>query len=161
VLVELPRPWHDRDPRQLSGAAAEEPLSAQTNNVAWARSELLQWFLAECGRRLDTRDELAAKNERFMARITHKMFLLSVTRSAQPLRPKAPKDVCFLSDSGLFVVATTSAAALLNLQGFADDAIVYNERFAIDAPRSTSRAPEQRPRGGARQPLGPAPVQAE
>lgn len=134
IIMELPPPWHDTDPRRLSSQAQAELLYAQKGNVAWVRGEIMPMLINACSRQLDDRDELTMKNERFKNRVISKMFIQPLLRNTKSLKTKNPKDVTFIRDTGIFVIASTSSSAFLEISGFSDDNVIYRDYFCLDSP---------------------------
>ena len=134
VLVKLPPPWHDKDPRRLSNTAQEDLLEQQKSNVAWAKAELIPMLLLDCGKQLDLRDELLIKNDRFMARILQKMFLQPMVRNTKQWKLQGVKDIAFMGATGMYLIATATSVLLMELHAFIDDELVLKAAFKGASP---------------------------
>ncbi|OHT15663.1 IQ calmodulin-binding motif family protein [Tritrichomonas foetus] len=131
-IVELPPPWHEKDPRRLSATAQEELLFAQKSNIAWVKSEIMPLLIRDWSNQLDLRDELTMKNERYKNRMLQKMFLSPIARNTKELKAKNPKCVSFIRDTGVYVFCSAQRTAVLDIGGFSDDTIIYNDAYSVN-----------------------------
>ena len=134
VLVPMPPPWHDKDPKRLSQAQQDDLLYNQKQNIDWVKKELLPMLLRECSPLLGERDELTSKNEKYQERLVPKAFICPIPRGMKSLGLKAPKAISFVGDGLVTVVATSTGAIVMEPKSLAADNVVYNYNFAIDAP---------------------------
>jgi hypothetical protein len=96
VIVELPPPWHDKNPRRIPQSQIDDMLYDEKVTYNWARSELISLLFNRCSRDLDDRDDLTIRNDRFRNRTVKKMFLVPFQRSSKPLKTTTLKDICLI-----------------------------------------------------------------
>lgn len=129
ILIDLPPPWHGKDPRRLSSTAQDELMFDQKSNVAWVKAEILPMLTRNFGSQLDIRDDLIIKNQRYKNRIISKMFLSPISRNTKELKAKNPQDVAFIRDTGVYVLCSAKNTAIVDISGFSDDFIIYNDTY--------------------------------
>lgn len=129
ILMDLPPPWHGKDPRRLSATAQEELLYAQKGNVAWVKSDIVPLLIRDFSSQLDIRDDLIIKNERYKNRVVTKMFLSPILRNMKEIKARNPQDIAFIRDTGIYMICSAKKTAILDISGFQDDLIIYKDTY--------------------------------
>ncbi|OHS98482.1 IQ calmodulin-binding motif family protein [Tritrichomonas foetus] len=133
ILVQLPPPWHDKDPKRLSQSQQDDLLFNQKNILDWVKKDLIPQLLRECSPMLGERDELRAKNERYQERLVSKAFICPVPRGMKSLGLKTPKSIIFI-EGFLMVIASSVGSALVEPKSLTSDNIVFLDMFDVDSP---------------------------
>ena len=128
-LIELPPPWHNKDPRKLSPNLMDEMMYDQKGNLAWVKSDIMPLFMKSFVEDLDERDELSLKNERFKNRILQKIFLSPINRNTTLLRSKNPQDIAFIRDTGVYIFCTLQRVVMVDISTFSDDNVIYSDSY--------------------------------
>ena len=134
ILVELPPPWHGKDPRRLSATQKDEMLYEQKNDLAWVKGDLMKYVMRRIGEALDKRDELFEKNEKFLGRMVPKPFLFPVIRNKIHNMESSPKVLQYLRDIGVYVLLSSTFFMVCEIKTFSDDNVVTKNIFDIPAP---------------------------
>ena len=134
VLVELPPPWHSKDPRRLSQSQQSEMLYNQKNNVAWVKSDLIPALIRRINVELEIRDELMDKNEKFRARLVTKPFISAKPRNPTYQIEKAPVSITFIRETGMYALLTTQSVFYMRVVSFMDDQLYKKDVFDLSAP---------------------------
>lgn len=134
TIVQLPPPWHDKDPKRLSQSQQDDLLFNQKSNIDWVKKELIPSLLRDCNPMLRERDELLHKNERYQERLVAKSFICPVPRGMKSIGLKTPKQIAFVGDGLLTYVASSVGVVILEPQSLTTDNIVIKDTFDIDAP---------------------------
>lgn len=134
TFIQLPPPWHGKDPKRLSQSQQDDLLYTQKSNVDWVKKELIPQLLRDCNPMLNERDELSNKNERYRERLVSKSFICPVPRGMKSLGLKAPKVISFIGDGLLTFVASSVGSVILEPKSITIDNVLYSETFDIEAP---------------------------
>ena len=134
TIVQLPPPWHDKDPKRLSQSQQDDLLFNQKSNIDWVKKELIPSLLRDCNPMLAERDELRQKNERYQERLVAKSFICPVPRGMKSIGLKAPKQISFVGDGLLLCVASSVGCIFLEPQSLTTDNILFKDKFDIDSP---------------------------
>lgn len=129
IIVDLPPPWHDNDPKRIGSNQRDEMLYEQKNVHAWVKSELLPMFLKYCGKYLDICDGLKSRNERYLCRTVQCPFIQPLNRCKNVNVFKHPRSFLTLPDVGIAVVASCTVSAIIELSGYNEDKILYNNVY--------------------------------
>lgn len=134
TLIDLPPPWHDKDPRRMAQNTRDDLLYEQKATVQWAKSELLPQFISTFNKYLDQCDDLRSRNDRYSKRPVQCPFIFLLQRCTKPIQVKKAKEIVAFSDRGLYVVASCSSWALLTFENFTSDRVLQASRYQTAAP---------------------------
>ena len=134
ILVELPPPWHGKDPRRLSETQKDEMLYEQKSDLAWVKGDLMRYVMGRIGEALDQRDVLFEKNERFLARNVQKPFLFPMVRNKIHSMEGSPKVLQYLRDVGVYVLLSSTFVMVCEIKTISDDNVITTNVFEIPAP---------------------------
>lgn len=134
ILVDLPVPWHRKDPRRLSATQKDELLYAQRNDLEWVKTDIMRLLMRRVNAGLDQRNDLVAKNEKFMARTLPKPFLFGHIRNRVHNSGSTPKLIQYIRDVGVYVLLTSTFSLTCEVKTFADDGVIVKNMFDIPAP---------------------------
>ncbi|OHT13846.1 IQ calmodulin-binding motif family protein [Tritrichomonas foetus] len=95
ILVDLPPPWHNVNPRRLSQNKMDDMMYDQKENIKWARKELIPLLFRYCNPLFSGRDELKKRNQKFYERIITKNFMCPIPRCTKSVNIRMPKTICF------------------------------------------------------------------
>ncbi|KAI5511190.1 serine/threonine-protein kinase PIM family, partial [Trichomonas vaginalis G3] len=124
ILVQLPPPWKNKDSRRLSESQREDYMYSQKANVSWARKELLQTLLYRAGLKMDDRDQLLDRNQKFQTRQVPKSFYITIPRTAKGIGAKIPLHLTQISNFSEYVIATGKSIITLDTTMPSEDLIV-------------------------------------
>ncbi|EAY00634.1 IQ calmodulin-binding motif family protein [Trichomonas vaginalis G3] len=134
TFIDLPPPWHDKDPRRLAQNTRDDLMYEQKANVQWAKSELLPQFISTFNKYLDQCDDLQARNERYSKRLVQCPFVFLLQRCTKPVQVKKAKEILCFNDRGLYVVASCSSWAMLTFENFTSDRVLRASKYQTNSP---------------------------
>ena len=124
-LIELRPPWHDTDPRRIGTSQKEEMLYEQQQTFAWAKSELIRFFMSRCNRALDVCDELQARNKRYEKRMVNCPIFYALPRLTKPIYLKAATEIKAFKGKGAYMAISSKSSAFAQID-FNNDRVMYN-----------------------------------
>ena len=134
VLVDLPPPWHSKDARRLSITQQDEMLYEQRNNLAWVKSQVMPLLMRKINAELDQRNELVAKNEKYMSRTVQKPFLFGALRNRVHNTGSTPKLLQYIREVGVYVLLSSTFSLTCEVKTFADDGVIIKHKFDVPSP---------------------------
>jgi len=134
ILIPLPPPWHNKDPRRLAQSQRDELLFEQKGTLNWSKTELLPMFISKMNRNLDSCDDLSIRNERFLKRQVVCPCICPLLRCTKPLDLKSARRMSIIKESGSYVVSSCTSAAFVEITGFNDDKIHQKIELQLKHP---------------------------
>ena len=134
IIVELPPPWHSKNPRKLSQSQMDDMLYDQKENLKWVKKQLIPMLFRHCNPLFSGRDELKKRNQRFMERIITKSFFCPINRSMKAINISVPKVVSFVGVGCVCVIASSIGAVVIEPKTLTSDNIISHSLFDVDCP---------------------------
>lgn len=126
ILVNLPPPWHEKDPKRVSQAQQDEMMFQQKNNFAWAKQDLISTLMKRADPRMKLVDDLWAKNEKFKQRKVGKLFIHLVPRAFHHLHIQSAQSITRINGSGIFAVSSLTQVNYFKIKGTIEDSHPFN-----------------------------------
>jgi hypothetical protein len=133
VLVDLPPPWHEKDPKRMSQTQRDDALYVQRGNIAWVKENIIAVLMRGCAPKLQDRDDLLKRNRKHLDKVVEKPFVFSLPRVQKSLAMKQARDACILR-SGLTVFASTSSYVMLGPTAVSADNIRLVTSYDVKSP---------------------------
>lgn len=134
TIIELPPPWHDKNPAKISSSQKDEMLYEQKNTFQWAKSELLPRFIYICDQYLDMCDDLISRNEKYSKRIVQYPQIITIPRSSKPTFMRNANEIVPFPERGLYFVASLTSVSLIELENVTHDHLVHLTDIQVNAP---------------------------
>ena len=134
IIIELPPPWHDRDPRRFSQTQKDELIYLQKSIFQWAKLDLIPPLIKKINPLLDIRDQLLVKNNKFKYRLVPKLFTIPLSRHILNNTIKFPRDYSFLLNSNLFFITSSVSLTAIQFGKSTECNILFRRRYPTKAP---------------------------